>query len=689
MSSQFFGLEVGYSGLMAYNAALNTTANNIANIDTKGYSRQKTNQTAAQALRTYTSYGMMGTGVVVNGIDQIRDAYYDVKYREATTNKGEYDTKAYYMKQIENYFNDDGDKIIGFNTIYDTFYTALENMENNPYEDATRVSFLGSARQLMEYFNSMYENLQDVQADANNSVKDTINQINALAAQIASINKQINTIEIQGTVANELRDQRNNLVDELSQYVDLKVVEDEMCANNDPELPLGIYRYQVYISGGQTLVDGYECRSLECTSRMPEDKVNQSDIVGLYDITWSDTGIKYYPVGGTFSGSLTALLNVRDGNNKEYFRGRISDFTGETGTANARVSVTIDKSDADPGIVSAYEYLSDMTKCTLNETGTISLMNKDYSFDSWSYTENADGSVTYEFVLSDDAKQEYSLSDIASGVGDIAKVGKSVDYQGIPYYMSQMNEWIRTFATAFNGIMNKGSDANGDPMTLALFTANLTDGTQTNFDNPTKSKEENYWLLTAGNAAVNDKLLKNVSLLATTYENGNIDVENSDLVHDLSAIKYDKNVMIFRGCSSSEFLSCVLGDVALNANSANTFSSNYASAGRIWVFTDGEETNGEFVTALTECIKSGIPVTIVGFGTGKEVTIKQLAETVKATVGYEGEIVWNSDMPDGTPRKLTNVDKLHSIGWTHKVELEEGVKLAYDWFRENVDTARM
>ena len=69
--------------------------------------------------------------------------------------------------------------------------------------------------------------------------------------------------------------------------------------------------------------------------------------------------------------------------------------------------------------------------------------------------------------------------------------------------------------------------------------------------------------------------------------------------------------------------------------------------------------------------------------------IKELAETVQATVGYEGKIIWNSDMPDGTPRKLTNVDKLHSIGWTHKVELAEGVKLAYDWFKDNVDTARM
>ena len=79
----------------------------------------------------------------------------------------------------------------------------------------------------------------------------------------------------------------------------------------------------------------------------------------------------------------------------------------------------------------------------------------------------------------------------------------------------------------------------------------------------------------------------------------------------------------------------------------------------------------------------------VNIGTGKEVTIKELAETVKRIVGYEGEIVWNKDMPDGTPRKLTNVDKLHGLGFTHKVDLEEGVQLAYDWFKENVDQARL
>ena len=78
----------------------------------------------------------------------------------------------------------------------------------------------------------------------------------------------------------------------------------------------------------------------------------------------------------------------------------------------------------------------------------------------------------------------------------------------------------------------------------------------------------------------------------------------------------------------------------------------------------------------------------VNIGTGKELTIRELAELIKKTVGFEGEIVWVSGKPDGTPRKLTDVTKLHSLGWMHKVELSEGVQLAYDWFKENIDSFR-
>ena len=73
----------------------------------------------------------------------------------------------------------------------------------------------------------------------------------------------------------------------------------------------------------------------------------------------------------------------------------------------------------------------------------------------------------------------------------------------------------------------------------------------------------------------------------------------------------------------------------------------------------------------------------VNIGTGEEVSIRELAETIKEVVGFVGELVFNTDMPDGTPRKLTTVDKLHRLGWKHKISLNEGIKLAYNWFLEN------
>lgn len=73
----------------------------------------------------------------------------------------------------------------------------------------------------------------------------------------------------------------------------------------------------------------------------------------------------------------------------------------------------------------------------------------------------------------------------------------------------------------------------------------------------------------------------------------------------------------------------------------------------------------------------------VNIGTGEEVSIRQLAETVKEVVGFEGELVFNTNMPDGTPRKLTTVDKLHELGFMHKVSLNEGIRMAYEWFLEN------
>ena len=74
----------------------------------------------------------------------------------------------------------------------------------------------------------------------------------------------------------------------------------------------------------------------------------------------------------------------------------------------------------------------------------------------------------------------------------------------------------------------------------------------------------------------------------------------------------------------------------------------------------------------------------INVGTGKELTIKELAELVKKTVHFEGDIIWDAEKPNGTPRKLIDVEKLHSLGWTHKVEIEDGVKKLYEWYQKSL-----
>ena len=605
MPSQFFGLQIGYTGLTAYQAALNTTGNNIANVETKGYSRQMTNQTAALALRTYSSYGMAGAGTTVTGIDQVRNSYYDMKYRNSTASLGEYDIKSLYNAQIENYFNDDGVTIQGFSTIYNSLFAALEDVEDNPGDVATRTQFIGKARALCEYFNSASENLTRLQEDTNTQVKTVVEQINSLGEQIAVLNHEINIIEMKGMSANELRDQRNNLVDELSTYIDVEVDESPIYTSDATDAegkPLGektgAFRYTVIIAGNRTLVEGYDYRTLELKARSNKDKTNQSDADGLYDIYWSDTGVEYYPVGVNYTGQLKGLLQIRDGNNDEYFHGSAAAYGNDAKGNYIEITTKAEN-----------EYLQDLTKCTLNATGLIDVGNGEYKYDSWEVSVAGDGTYTYRFYMTEDDSQTFDLSGQrrsfaglcasidsfkARGMDAAASVGTSVKYQGIPYYQEQMNEWIRLFAKAFNEVQQKGEDLNGNPLgrdlllgndPRAFFVAkdlNNANGGDYSFiydyDNPGvpgSSASDSYHQLTAANFGVNSDMLRDGSLMSTTATQGNINVEGTDIVQSLEALKNKRD--FFRGCTSAEFLNCVLGDVALNANSSNVFKANFTN----------------------------------------------------------------------------------------------------------------
>jgi len=74
----------------------------------------------------------------------------------------------------------------------------------------------------------------------------------------------------------------------------------------------------------------------------------------------------------------------------------------------------------------------------------------------------------------------------------------------------------------------------------------------------------------------------------------------------------------------------------------------------------------------------------INIGTGKDISIKELAELIKEIVSFKGNLTFNTDKPNGTMVKLTDPSKLHSLGWKHKVELEDGVKNMYEWYLENI-----
>lgn len=581
MPSQFFGLNTAYTGLLASNAALNTTSNNIANVQTEGYSRQQVKQQAANALRVFQTYGCAGAGVETLAIERVRDEFYDGKYWDNNAKVGEYGMKEYYMKQIESYFDDNGSNA-GFRTVFNQLMdTGIQELLKDPSSATAKAQLVGYAGALAEYFNGVAGNMQKLQKDVNQEIKLKIDEINSVAGEIATLNKQINTIELTGTTANELRDKRTLLIDQLSKIVDVETSETPIVDVNNPERETGANRFIVKIAGGQFLVDGSEYNGLECVARESYEKVNQSDIDGLYDVYWAN-GQKFNLYNAAMGGDLKGLVDMRDGNNGENFTGEI---TG-TGYANGHDTVTV---------TVGREYLKDLNKSNLSDSGgKINLGNQEFYYDSWSvsisYNDKGEKVYAYTFTLSDSEKNSNRLTN--DRVGKTATVGNSISYQGVPYYMNQMNEWLRTFSQKFNDILTSGYDANGNQGAM-MFTGNhATDSDQYEFPAGTRydtftyedykangaltvdvSQDSYYWM-TAENFSVLSAMENDPSLLANRYDKAD-GVEQNDLLNDLKALATDKTKMSFRGCSASEFLQCVLSDVALNAQRANVFSTSF------------------------------------------------------------------------------------------------------------------
>lgn len=567
MPSTFFGLTVATSGLNAYQVALNTTANNISNVQTKGYSRQQANRVASDALRVYQKYGTAGTGVTTTSIKQVRNQYYDTKYWYNQSSVGLYQTRLDYLQQIENYFIDD-DTAKGFSTILNSMFNAVDTLKNNASDVNVRQQFIGTAQNLSTYFNSVAAGLSEIQSSANDEIKSTVMNINAIAEKIASLNKQINVIEIQGGYANELRDQRALLIDELSAIVPTEAEEVMVANSNHPEMETGGTYFTVKI-GGQLLVDTYEYNSLECVSR--DERVNQSDIDGLYDIKWAKTGNTFSAGASYMSGSLKALFDIRDGNNGENFTG--------AATVVSSTQIRVDS----PSITS-------IEAITMPEEGYLKINGKEYKYTGFTfeYAKDANGNdiegeiESFTFELED----ALSTQEKARVDGKTVSIGSSVESMGIPYYMAQMNQFLRSFTSKFNEILQQGEDLNGNATNYyAFFTGTdaitgeeyIFDGTDlTTGASSLSSNADSYYKLTAGNICVSSLCVKDPTLLATTTDiTGTGGVDAYDLIEKLATLKSD--VVLYRGGTAAEFLQCMISDIAIDTQESKIFDQNFTN----------------------------------------------------------------------------------------------------------------
>jgi len=592
MPSQFFGLNIAYTGLTASNAALNTTANNISNTETTGYSRQHVVQEAADALRTFTTYGCAGAGVDVLAIERIRDEFYDNKYWDTNTKAGQYNMKQYYMHQLEDYFVDN-ESTQGFGTIFNKMMDTLAEVKKQSGLVSTKAQFMGYASNLAEYFNNMANNLEAVQKDVNAEIKVKVDEINSIASELATLNKQINVIEMSGGAANELRDKRTVLLDSLSAIVDIEVSEFPITDTYNPERETGGNRFVVKIAGGQTLVDTNDYNTLTCIARTNREKVNQSDAEGLYDVYWI-SDLRTGTIGEQFNlhnpllgGELQGLVEMRDGNNGEYFNGTVVSVAdgGTDADGHSLKTVTIEVDDA---------YLMDLNKSTMSDFGgKITINNTVYYYTGWTYKYDATtGKTTYDLTI-DETMSGLQIGQQA--VNKDAAIGKSVKYQGIPYYQQQMNEWLRVFAQGFNDILTSGYDVYGGKGNI-LFTGNKeTDDDQYEFadayryskvdvngnrvSEKIKDDDDSYYRLTAKIVSILDIMEADPDLLATKKDPTS-GVDEYDNITELINMTTDKDAASFRGAATSDFLVCILADVALNANSANTFYNTYHNVGQ-------------------------------------------------------------------------------------------------------------
>lgn len=301
MRSTFSGLNIARSGFFAAQRALDITGHNIANVNTRGYTRQRLEQSASNPLRIPGGEGMLGTGVTTTAIHQLRNDFLDYKYREESSTFGFWDAKADGLSFIESIINEPSET--GIISVIDELFASFEELSKNANNLTIRALVRQRAVTFTNSINHIYSQLEKMATDLNFDVSSAVKQINTLGEGIAKLNDQIMRSEIDGSNANDLRDQRNVLIDDLSKIIDIEVME-----IRNPDNPKDAK--MVIKVAGKSLVYHSDFTGLEVNSKSRNFAGMEDKQIDFYEIEWADgTEFDVTNIGGELAG----LLSLRDG----------------------------------------------------------------------------------------------------------------------------------------------------------------------------------------------------------------------------------------------------------------------------------------------------------------------------------------------------------------------------------------
>lgn len=309
-------LSTGVSGLFASQAQIDVAGNNITNVNTEGYSRQRVSLVTSNSQ--LTSYGVFGRGVTVENVMQVYDSVLASTIRSETSDLAYYTTMQDTLTNIEIYFNEleDGSGLGEAMSEYFDAWSDLANTATDESDEALikKQTVVEKASVLAEKIRASYAALEDMQAQSNDNIKDYVSEINSISQNISYLNGQIALIEATGSMANDLRDQRELLLNDLSELTNITVTERSSG------------QIAVYV-GGNALVDEGNYFTLTAAQTSGTD----TDV----SIYWGSktTGPTGVDITSSFtSGKIGGELEVRD-NLAQTYKDQLNDLASTLITA--------------------------------------------------------------------------------------------------------------------------------------------------------------------------------------------------------------------------------------------------------------------------------------------------------------------------------------------------------------------